>query len=69
MMPPEARDLILRYCTLGTLLTRYREDVELVRNPSARAEVELILQEMDEVRAQITAAARAARRGTAVGAT
>jgi hypothetical protein len=63
-MPPELRLLMERFCQLGRLLP-HEDDLEDVGNdPHVRAELELVLQEMARVKAQIDeflAAARAAR--------
>jgi hypothetical protein len=52
-MPPEFRSLMERYCQLGRLLP-HKDDLEdMIDDPHARAETELVLQEMAHVMAQI----------------
>jgi hypothetical protein len=64
-MPPELSALMQRYNQLGRLLPQGDEITRAVafENVETRAEVTLILDEMDRVRAEIDALIAAARRG------
>jgi len=58
-MPPEFRALLERFNQLGRLLPK-PDDLD-VEDPHERTEVELVLKEMAEVKAQIDAFLAAAR--------
>jgi hypothetical protein len=59
-MPAEFRALLERFNALGRLLPK-PDDLDL-EDPSARAEAEIIMTEMNRVKAQIDAFLDAARR-------
>src|SRR5262249_6095972 len=59
-MPPELRDLMQRYCQLGRLLPQPIEDVSF-EDPRERAEIALVIKEMERVKAEIDAFLDAAR--------
>jgi len=59
-MPPELLAMMERYNQFGRLLPKDADDLDL-KNPDVRAEVGVILTEMDRVRAQIDAFLAAAR--------
>jgi hypothetical protein len=52
-MPPELRALFERFAQLGRLLPPVDADEDWKENPSARADVAVVLKEMDNVEAQI----------------
>jgi hypothetical protein len=60
-MPPEFRALLERFNQLGRLLPK-PDDLD-VEDPHERTEVELVLKEMAEVKAQIDAFLAAAKAG------
>jgi hypothetical protein len=59
-MPLELQALIQRYCALGRLLPQPIEDADLA-DDRARAEIEIVLKEMHDVKARIDAFLDAAR--------
>ena len=59
-MPPELLAMMERYNQFDRLLPKDADDLDL-KNPDVRAEVGVILTEMDRVRAQIDAFLAAAR--------
>ena len=59
-MPPELRAMMERYNQLGRLLPKDADDLDL-KNPDVRAEVKVVIAEMNRVWAQINAFLAAAR--------
>jgi len=63
-MPPELRHLMLRYCQLGRLLPRLDDATSLADldlDLSERAGIQLVLNEMAQVKAQVDEFLAAAR--------
>jgi hypothetical protein len=63
-MPPELRAMMERYNQLGRLLPKDADDLDL-KNPDVRAEVKVVIAEMNRVWAQINAFLAAARKAAA----